>query len=671
LKQKITYLIISILLTGFFTYAQTNITINVNNVLNDVTKKPMGINVNYLTDDSWISPAPSISTTQALASMGVKFLRYPGGEKSDNYLWSSAPWTKANPKFARTGNCEWPSGDSQFAQSDWAMPKSLVLDFDEFMTMTKTINGEPLIVVAYDAMYKAVPNGCSGTAPTRSQLLTNAEEWVRYANIVKGYNIKYWMIGNESYFNCNYNGCATASQYRDDVIEFSQRMKAVDPTIKIIANGDGNTWWSTVLPTAASYIDFIGVSNYPAWSFTGGYTYYKNNTPNFTGVITNAVNAINSYAPAADRSRIKVIATEFNSNDWSGQWTDVNDLGHALVAFEILGDHLKNPKVESAIFWNTRWINNKTKNSDLFDALSKTNTLQPNGRAIAIWGNFLLDKMVSATSTTKIRSFASYKQSTNQLNVYLINKETTSQSVNVNLNNYISNAVATKWEFKGTGPGDTAPTWSSQGNVNAVGSNTSLSLSPASITVLTFKPAGPLPVRLVKFSAEVEKSQIILNWQTASETNNDFFTIEKSQDGLSFIEIYKMKGAGTVNHLSDYSFTDDAPYNGTCYYRLKQTDFDGKFTYSEIESVNISAMNDQVNIFPNPASEIINIEWKTNSFSQITLKVLTIEGKEKHYEKFNSITGNVQLNVRNWSKGIYFIQIILGDKTHTEKILVH
>ena len=84
--------------------AQHAITVNVNTVLNDVSNKPMGINTNYLMDGSYIAPTPATSTTAALQNMGVKFLRYPGGEKADNYFFSAAPWTSSSPRFARTGN---------------------------------------------------------------------------------------------------------------------------------------------------------------------------------------------------------------------------------------------------------------------------------------------------------------------------------------------------------------------------------------------------------------------------------------------------------------------------------------------------------------------------------------------------------------------------------------
>lgn len=670
-KMRISFKVLSIALALAFASskitAQNAVTVDVNNVLNDVSNKPLGINTNYLMDGSYISPAPSTSTTSALQGMGVNFLRYPGGEKADNYLWSAPPWSGPSPRFARPGSCEWPSNDTRFAQSNYSTAKPEVLDFDEFMTMCQAVGGTPLIVVAYDAMYK--PASC-GPIPTKEQLLDNAEEWVRYANVVKGYNIKYWMIGNESYHSGSYNGIATPSQYRDDVIEFAQRMKAVDPTIKIIANGDGNAWWSTVLPSAAPYIDYLGVSNYPVWNYSGGYTYYKNNTPDFMATVTNAINAINSYAPPADKSRIKVITTEFSSKDWANGWQDANDLGHALASFEILGQHLKNPKVEAALFWNTRWVNNTTNPHDVFDALKSNGSLQPGGMAMSIWGNNLLDKMVGATSTTKVRSFASYRASSGELNIFLINKETTSQVTNVTLNNYLPGATGSRWELKGSGPSDTSPTWTQASPVSAPGGNLSLTLPPNSVTLIKLAPRTVLPVTVVDFSLVSYLKKVKITWRTASETNNQGFTIERSADGIQYSPIGVVPGAGNSNKEISYAFTDNDPREGVTYYRLKQTDHDGRYTYSAVQSVSIADLSSAFKVYPNPANEEVKIEFIPGDLVTVTLKAFTVDGKECYSKECDATKGQIKLRVSEWPNGMYFLRLYCGEDTYVEKLVV-
>lgn len=649
------------MLCAFTSRAQQNITIDVANVLNDVSQKPIGINMNYLMDGSYITPSPSTSTTAALQGMGVNFMRYPGGEKADNYIWSSPPWNSSAPKFARTGSCEWPSNDPRFAMSDWATAKSNVLDFDEFMTMCNTAGGEPLIVVAYDCMYKAA--SC-GTVPTKEQLLVAAEEWVRYANITKGYNIKYWMIGNESYHTGSYNGQATATQYRNDVIEFSQRMKAIDPNIKIIANGDGNAWWSTVLPTAAPHIDYLGVSNYPVYNYTGGYSYYQNSTPNLMVQASNAINAINSYAPASERNRLKVISTELNSMDWSGTWANSNDVGHALVTFEMIGEHLKNPKVAGALLWNTRWVENVTSPNHVYDAIKANGSLNANGKALAIWGNELLNKMVSTTSTTTLRTFASYSGGYSQLNVYIINKSTSAQQVSLNLANYPLGANAQRWEFKGTGPSDVNPNWTQGANVSAIGSQAAISVPGASITVLKFR-TGRVLGHPVTFSLFNSARTTTLNWKSDAG-NNKAVSLERSSNGTDFTAIASVEGA----KANASSYTDENPLPGTSYYRLKQIDNEGTTSYSEVLTASRIAMKGEWKVYPNPASNEVNVSFGGDDIAEVKLQVITIDGKLYMDKTLAVEDGKLSVDVQQWPKGMYFLKIAAGEMKMTQKLIV-
>ncbi|HEX8546380.1 MAG TPA: T9SS type A sorting domain-containing protein [Cytophagaceae bacterium] len=647
-------------------FAQTIITVNVNSPLNDVSLDPVGINMNYLMDDdSYLKPARS--TTNALLAMGVKHLRYPGGEKSDNYLWSVSPWTSANAKYARTGTCDWPSADTKFSLSDRSAPKATTLDFDEFMVMAKATGAEPLIVVPYDAMYKVA---CGGIIPTKEQLLRNAEEWVRYANITKKFGIKYWMVGNESFMD-SYNGMATASQYRDDIIEFSKRMKSVDPTIKIVANGDNATWWQTVLPNAAPYIDFLGLSNYPVWNWTGGYDYYRTNTPNLMGVVQTAINAITNYAPIADQSRLKIISTEFNSMDWSGAWPDNNDVGHALVAFEMMGEHLKNPKVHSAYFWNTRWVNNDTKPSDIYDALTKTGSFNANGTALAIWGNFLENTMVSTSgSTSNVRTFASYNGATKKLNVYIINKETSTTSISLSLQNYLTNSTGTRWEFKGTGPTDIAPTWSKTGTLNAT-TSVSLTLPPVSITMLELAPAdAQVPTSPTLVSTGVTSTSVSLSWSGATDNV-----------GVTGYDLYMGSSKVNTSDITATTYTVSGLSANTKYsFTVKAKDAAGNISVaSNVVTVStsiITAIGNQLSegkseLFPNPVTDRVNISFHSLE-GVVKINIVDMVSR-KHFEQVVNtvIEGKtLEISVTDLEAGTYFLNISNSEKQEVHRILI-
>lgn len=99
---------------------------------------------------------------------------------------------------------------------------------------------------------------------------------------------------------------------------------------------------------------------------------------------------------------------------------------------------------------------------------------------------------------------------------------------------------------------------------------------------------SPLPVKLIDFNTQAENGQVKLTWETATETDNDYFTIERSIDGTSWSAIKVVPGAGNSSSLRSYESYDENPYIGTAYYRLKQTDIDGHFTYSEVKSVKMT-----------------------------------------------------------------------------------
>lgn len=114
---------------------------------------------------------------------------------------------------------------------------------------------------------------------------------------------------------------------------------------------------------------------------------------------------------------------------------------------------------------------------------------------------------------------------------------------------------------------------------------------------------SPLPVELVSFTGEVVENGVQLTWETASELNNDFFTVERSETGEVFSGVGKVKGAGTTNQENTYSLIDYNPMYGTAYYRLKQTDFDGTFTYSKIISITYEGPTVAVlDVYPNPTT---------------------------------------------------------------------
>ena len=455
--------------------AVDTVTINAGTVLSDVSAHPIGINLDYLMDDDTrLSTAPARSTRDALAAMGVKFLRYPGGEKSQNYLWSVSPWTSATPRSALPKT--WPATDKNFFSTDGTTPKATTLDFDEFMTMARSLGAEPVIVVNSDSQY--VSGG-----PTKETLLLTAENWVRYANIVKGYGIKYWMIGNETWNTGNYAGHTSAANHKTDVIAFSQRMKAVDPTIKIVACGNGtNSGWNSTVLSGSNAFDYLTIGGY--FNPGSSYTNYQNLDKTYQNVTT-ILSQIVTYSQVGDGTRIRPCYYEWNGVDWNNTWANTNDLGHALLNFQIQGDLLNKSGWDFSCLWNTRWVGNDP--TSVFNALKADGSFTAVGQSLAIWGKNLKDKMVVCSSSTQlIRAFACTANADRSMNAFFINKDAAARSVSVTLSSYTAQTNVNRWQMAGTGSADQAPSWTQQSNVTMNGSTLAVTLPAVSITMLTF-----------------------------------------------------------------------------------------------------------------------------------------------------------------------------------------
>jgi hypothetical protein len=182
---------------------------------------------------------------------------------------------------------------------------------------------------------------------------------------------------------------------------------------------------------------------------------------------------------------------------------------------------------------------------------------------------------------------------------------------------------------------------------------------------------SPLPVELVSFTASVVDEQVKLAWETASETNNDYFTIERSKDGVLWDSLERVagsgNGSGNVSGASFYTADDPAPYTGVSYYRLVQTDFGGRQTYSTVDAVNIQAVAGQYNIFPNPAANVLSVSFPVAG--QYTVALFNPAG-QLMAGRVSGTGTNIVLNVSQVAAGVYFIVIGQGNKAETKSVVI-
>jgi len=172
----------------------------------------------------------------------------------------------------------------------------------------------------------------------------------------------------------------------------------------------------------------------------------------------------------------------------------------------------------------------------------------------------------------------------------------------------------------------------------------------------------PLPIELVSFTANNENNKYVLtDWITASEINNDHFEIERSKDGLNFEFVGKIPGAGNSNQTLYYSLNDDAPLSGLSYYRLKQVDFNGDFTYSEIVPVQFNALQ-SVSIFPNPNDGNFTLSYnftsQINNIENAYLQIFDITGRVVYSYSLASMKGYETIDASLLTNGIYYWEVI-------------
>ena len=176
----------------------------------------------------------------------------------------------------------------------------------------------------------------------------------------------------------------------------------------------------------------------------------------------------------------------------------------------------------------------------------------------------------------------------------------------------------------------------------------------------------PLPIELLWFNAECEGSNITLKWATASEINNDYFTLERSDDAKNWQIIANVNGAGNSSQILYYFYRDAKAFNSTVYYRLKQTDFDGKFEYSNIISASCNeVLLKEINIYPNPITNELTIETTGNN-ETVNFEIISLTGAVVYKSSFIQKT---TIQTSKLATGHYIIKFESGNIFEFKKVI--
>ncbi|GAB5538963.1 MAG: hypothetical protein Salg2KO_10660 [Salibacteraceae bacterium] len=176
----------------------------------------------------------------------------------------------------------------------------------------------------------------------------------------------------------------------------------------------------------------------------------------------------------------------------------------------------------------------------------------------------------------------------------------------------------------------------------------------------------PLPIDLLSFNASaLDNTAVLLSWKTASEINNERFVVQRSVDAQTWQTIEELAGYGNSDGIKRYSTEDSSTLSGISYYRLKQIDFDGKTTYSQVRSVRIrNSRGSHLKVYPNPTDNVINIVGNEGGLTN--LKVFNVMGSDitsqtRLVGKADSY--RVSIDLSQLAPGVYFI---IGDHTYTK-----
>jgi hypothetical protein len=186
-------------------------------------------------------------------------------------------------------------------------------------------------------------------------------------------------------------------------------------------------------------------------------------------------------------------------------------------------------------------------------------------------------------------------------------------------------------------------------------------------------PTYALPITLKYFNAKLSDDKVYLKWTTSSEINNEYFTIERSDDGIVFNPLLTEPGAGNSTIERKYDAVDDEPLRGVSYYRLRQTDYDGKTTTSEPRAITNNKLfaEDDFNIYPNPFASTFDVKINSSDNQTVNVKLIDLQGRV-------AIDDEVQLSngVNNYSvadpslkSGIYYFVITQNGFSVSKKVI--
>lgn len=236
------------------------------------------------------------------------------------------------------------------------------------------------------------------------------------------------------------------------------------------------------------------------------------------------------------------------------------------------------------------------------------------------------------------------------------------------------NTAAMRFQVYRYGSG---PSWEPVGGLNALAVNIAGIRKTAVVTTREFSDwtasdeTSPLPVRWLEFNGIASEHSVAMTWKTATEENTDYFEVEKLLDDNRYVTLGKRAGAGNSRVVKSYDFVDHEPSVGANYYRVKQVDVDGQFTYSKVINIPfISALKKSYSVYPVPAESFIDIQRNVKFCSGENITLYDPFGKPVYRQMLSNETVT---RVENLAvpAGVYRLEISgSADEKHIQRIVV-
>ncbi len=468
--------------------AQTaaSVTVNAGTALATIPSSAWGLNTAV-----WDGNLRNAAVPGLLSKAGVAALRYPGGSTSDVYNWQSNSIVPGQGSYANPNN-----------------------NFDAFMGVAKAVGATPIITVNYGSNAR----GNGGGDPSL------AASWVQYANITKGYGVKYWEIGNEVYGNGEYgaqwetdlHAAHDPATYGKNVAQFAAAMKAVDSSIKIGAvltapgnwpDGQSPDWNTNVLAQCGSVIDFVIVHWYPQnpgnESDSGLLAAPQNGSAGIAAMASKLKSLISKYG-GANAAKIQILVTETNSVAYNPGKQTLSIVNAMFIADEMLS-----------------WMENGATSVDVWDLHNGavSGNASPDLYGSATYGDYGIlsngssgepaantpfpsyygmqmasllgkagDKLVATSSSNSLLTTHAVRQANGSLALILINKDPKNAiNASVSLSGFNPSGTGTVYSYTPTSNGVTS------NNVSGKGAAFSITAPPYSLTTIVLSGTSTPP----------------------------------------------------------------------------------------------------------------------------------------------------------------------------------